>query len=323
MEQDIASAVFGVRGTRVVEVDTEPDGGMTVWLATDNQGVAACPDCAVVSTRVHEHVLTRPRDTPLWTPGRVVDAAMAVVWIKRRWRCENPDCRRGTFTESAPDIAPRARLIERVRERAAHLIGEMGTPVATAAAACGLSWHSAHQAFAGQADPVLEQPMAPVRVLGIDETRRGRPRYRYDPECGRYVLLADRWHTGFVDLSGDQGLLGQVEGRTSDDAAYWLHQAGPAWRRRVEVVVIDLCAIYASAVRRMLPHARLAVDAFHVVQLGTKMVGDVRRRMVRAKYGRRGRSGDVEYGVKNLLVRNLEHLTGERFEAIIAKLGGR
>jgi transposase len=42
------------------------------------------------------------------------------------------------------------------------------------------------------------------------------------------VLLADRWRTCFFDLSGDQGLLGQVEGRTADDAAYWLAQGSPA-----------------------------------------------------------------------------------------------
>jgi len=52
-----------------------------------------------------------------------------------------------------------------------------------------------------------------------------------------------------------------------------------------------MCSIYASAVRRMLPGARIAVDLFHVVHLAVKMTGDVRRRVVRGKYGRRGRSG--------------------------------
>jgi transposase len=90
--------------------------------------------------------------------------------------------------------------------------------------------------------------------------------------------------TQLPGISGEQGLLGQVEGRTAEDAAYWLYQAGPVWRGHVQVVVIDLCTIYAAAVRRMLPHAALAIDAFHVVQLATKMVGDVRRRVVREKY---------------------------------------
>jgi transposase len=135
------------------------------------------------------------------------------------------------------------------------------------------------------------------------------------------VLLADRWHTCFVDLSGDQGLLGQVEGRTVDDAAYWMWQAGPRWRDGVEIAVIDMCSIYASAVRRMPPGARLAVDLFHVVQLAVKMTGDVRRGAVREKYGRRGRSGDAEYGVKGLLVRNLEHLRPEQFAKVMDILG--
>ena len=62
------------------------------------------------------------------------------------------------------------------------------------------------------------------------------------------------------DLSGGQGLLGQVEGRTADDAAYWLARAAPAWRDAVQVLAIDMCSIYASAVRRMLPGAQIAVD---------------------------------------------------------------
>ena len=99
-----------------------------------------------------------------------------------------------------------------------------------------------------------------------------------------------------------------MEGRTADDAAYWLAQAAPAWRAAVRVVAIDMCSIYASAVRRMLPGAQIAVDLFHVVHLAVKMTRDVRRRVVRGKYGRRGRSGDPEYGIKHLLVRNLEHL---------------
>lgn len=151
-------------------------------------------------------------------------------------------------------------------------------------------------------------------------TAGGRPRWRIDADSGEYELLADRWHTCFFDLSGDQGLLGQVEGRTADDAAHWMWQAGPAWRDAVEVVAIDMCTIYASAVRRMLPRARLVVDLFHVVQLAVKMTGDARRRVVRRKYGRRGRSGDPEYGIKGLLTRNQENLRPEQFARVLDTL---
>jgi Transposase len=48
---------------------------------------------------------------------------------------------------------------------------------------------------------------------------------------------------------------------------------------------------------------------------------DARRRVVREKYGRRGRSGDAGYGVKGLLVRNLEHLRSAQFAKVTATLG--
>ena len=70
----------------------------------------------------------------------------------------------------------------------------------------------------------------------------------------------------------------------------------------------------------MLPAAQLVVDLFHVVQLAVKMTGDVRRRAVREKYGRRGRSGDAEYGLKSLLVRNLEHLSAAQFAKVVETL---
>jgi len=107
-------------------------------------------------------------------------------------------------------------------------------------------------------------------------------------------------------LSGGQGQLGQAEGRTADDAAYWLAQAPAAWRDAIEVLATGMCSIYASTIRRMLPAARL-VDLFHVVQLAVKVTGDVRRRAVREKYRRRGRSGDREYGVKGLLATYRRH----------------
>ncbi len=72
----------------------------------------------------------------------------------------------------------------------------------------------------------------------------------------------------------------------------------------------------------MFPHAQVAVDPFHVVQLAVKTMSDVRHRAIREKYGRRGRSGDPEYGIKHLLERNLENLSPEQFEEIINILDG-
>ena len=84
--------------------------------------------------------------------------------------------------------------------------------------------------------------------MGIDEHRRGRPRWRLDADSGEYILLADRWYTCFSGLSGGQGLLGQVEGRTADDAAHWLAQATLAWRDAIRAVAIDMCSALGAGV---------------------------------------------------------------------------
>ena len=240
----------------------------------------------MVSDRVHETVVTRRRD--FRRAGDVVN----LRWVKARRKCENQQCPRKTFTESVPALPPWCRITARLRGQAAREVTGRGITPAEAARHAGISWPVAHEAFAARPDALLEDSPVPVAHLGIDEHRRGRVRFAVDQQTGEYTLLADRWHTCFFDPDGGQGLLGQVQGRTADDAAYWLAGATPAWRDAVRVVCIDLCSIYASAVRRMLPRAILTADLFHVVQLAVKAVGDVRRRVVRARYGRRGRSGN-------------------------------
>jgi transposase len=92
-----------------------------------------------------------------------------------------------------------------------------------------VSWPTAHRAFIAHADGLLGEP-APVRVLGIDETRRGKPRWIRCRATGRWRRV-DPWDTGFVDLSGHQGVLGQQPGRTSTTVVDWLAQRSPGFRR--------------------------------------------------------------------------------------------
>jgi transposase len=86
----------------------------------------------------------------------------------------------------------------------------------------------------------------------------------------------DPWETGFVHITGDQALLGQVDGRTSAAVQAWLAARTEAFRAGVEVVVIDPHAGYAAAVRAALPQAAIAVDHFHLIMLANKAVTAVR-----------------------------------------------
>lgn len=293
--------LFGLTGVRVVEVDTEPDDSVTVYVQT--AVTVVCPGCATPAARIKERVTGRIRDVPYG--GRRV----RVVWWKQRWSCLNEDCPRGSFTESVTDLPTRSRVTPRLRRSCARSIGDSGRAVAEVAASHGVSWHTAHDAFTATVDPVLAGEPEPVTDLGIDEVRRGRPRLAADPDTGRTRQIADRWHTGFTDLSGPQGLLGQVEGRRTADVTTWLEQRDPAWLAGIRTVSIDMCPAFRAAVREALPHALLCVDPFHLVQLANRMITTVRWRIVRNKYGRRGRKTDPEYGIKRLLTRNREDLS--------------
>ena len=71
-----------------------------------------------------------------------------------------------------------------------------GCTVAQSARDHGLSWPTVAAAFAVVAAVVLPDEPPLTGLLGIDETRRGRARYRTDPDTGQRVCTAQRWHTG-------------------------------------------------------------------------------------------------------------------------------
>ncbi|MFF1681544.1 transposase [Streptomyces sp. NPDC058256] len=130
----------------------------------------------------------------------------------------------------------------------------------------------------------------------------------------------DRWHVGFVDLSGKQGLLGQVEGRTAQAVIDWLADREQAWRDAVQYVAIDMCTIFKPAIRRVLPQAPLVVDHFHLVQPANQTLTEVRRRVTVTHRGRRGRKGNREWELRNRLTRPAARMRGEHVDALLDEL---
>ena len=191
----MASALLGLDGVRVTAVEDDGRGGLRVYAAS-TAVLAACPGCGTPSGAVKEWVTARPKDAAFG--GRPV----SLVLVKRRLYCTVSSCWAGSFTEPCRAVPSRCRVTARLRGQAAALVADGGRTVAQAARECGLSWPVVHEAFAARADPLLAQPPSLVAHLGVDEHRRGRPRWRIDEDSGEYVLLADRWHTCFFDLSG-------------------------------------------------------------------------------------------------------------------------
>lgn len=160
--------LFGLRGVRVARVESTVD-GRVVHVVTADVAAARCPGCGTEARSVKEWTTTRPKDIPYG------EEPLVVVWHKRRWRCTVSSCERSSFTEAIGEIPARARTTGRLR-RAIGAAVQNGRSVTAAGGWYGVSWHTAQRATTGWAQQRLAE-VAPTGLLGIDETRFGRPRW--------------------------------------------------------------------------------------------------------------------------------------------------
>jgi transposase len=123
-------------------------------------------------------------------------------------------------------------------------------------------------------------------------------------------------------LAGDQGLLGQHEGRSGAAVVTWLNERTPQFRDSVTCVVIDPAAAYASAIRTpgLLPNATLVVDHFHLVKLGNDALTRVRRRVTWELHDRRGRKTDPQWANRRRLLTARERLSDKSFATMWNKI---
>ena len=308
-----SSLLLGLTDIDVDLVGVGTDGTREVRVLTAPQWVGRCPLCRVVSTRSKGWVVTRPKDV------KVGPDFPNLLWCKQKWLCRNTSCERKQFTESVPQIPPRARFTVRAKTEMATAVLDGWRSVAEVSVAYGTTWNTCHRAVVAMADPVLAQELTPIRVLGIDETRRGKAKWETDPDTGVRTWV-DRFDTGLVDITGDQGLLAQVNGRDAATVVDWIGAQSAEFRAAITHVAIDMSASYAKAVRQALPHARVVVDHFHVVKLANQMIDDVRRRTTQTLRGRRGRTCDPEWTSRRRLLRGVERLTDEQQRKLFHKL---
>jgi transposase len=305
--------LFGLPGVAVQRVERVRDDDTLVRLVhvvTTASSAAGCPQCGVVSTSVKQHRTTRPRDLPYG------EEPLAVRWRKRQYRCREAECPRKAFTESITEIPARARLTGRLCRQLAGQVAS-GRSVSAVAVQYQVSWPVTRRHYARHADALLTEPSPPV-VLGIDETRRGKPKWVQD-DSGAWQRT-ERFETNFTDLSGDGRLLGQVAGRTGKAVTGWLDDRGQDWKNQVAFVAIDPCAVYRSAITRSLPHAVIVVDHFHLVRLASQAVTRVRQRVTRQATGRRGTTRDPAWANRRRLLRGKERLTSQAYNKMWAEI---
>jgi transposase len=304
---DPTTLLFGLDRFRVVDVMRVEDGTVQVVVETVT-AEADCPDCGQLSGLVKDRPLVRIKDLP------VAGQQVMLWWRKRRLVCVQPACPRGSFTQVTSQIPARSRLTTRLRTRLAQAIAASNRAVSDVAGEHGVSWRTAHRALISAAASWLPAPR-PTAVLGIDETRTRSVRWVLEP-CG--WRRSDPWMTSFVDAdpTGPGVLLGLAPGRSGGCVRTWLAEQSPQFRAGITTVVIDPSAPYAAGIRAALPHARIAVDHWHLVRLANQMLTEVRQRVTRDLHGRRGLRGDPIWAHRQLLLTAGDRLSRRQLERL-------
>ena len=296
----------------VLEVADEPVGGSRRLVLTveSDADLVGCPACGVLAVG-HGRREHRAADAPCF------GVSTTVIWRKRVWRCPDPDCPIGTFSEVHDLIAARSALTSRAVTWATDALAHDDTTVSALARHLGVDWHTLWNAVQVEATTRTARPerLTGVRTLGVDEhiwrpSRRG----------------TDRAVTAMVDLTRDQHgrlrarLLDVVQGRSGTVYAGWLAAQGEEFTADIEHAALDPFRGYANAIRDELPDAVAVLDAFHVVRLGTAVVDEVRRRVQQTTLHRRGHRDDPLYKIRGLLRHGAEHLTDKQRARLAAGL---
>lgn len=300
--------LLGLDGVHVEAVERSAD-LVLVTVATPWQ-LMGCPGCGVVA-RSRGRQLRILRDVPHGQVG------VRLGWRQRRWRCLDPGCPVGTFTEQVPSlVAARGSITERAVGWAIGQLRREHATVAGLARQLGTSWKSLWRAIKPRLELLAadESRFAGVLSLGVDEHIWHHVDRR---KQGPKEL------TGMVDLTRDASgkvrarLLDLVPGRSGRVYADWLQARGERFRDTVQVAALDPFAGYKRAIDDELEDATVVLDAFHVVALGTKCVDEVRRRVQQQTTGHRGRKGDPLFGIQTILRAGADKLSDRQVERLL------
>jgi transposase len=304
-----ADALFDVPGMHVLDIGRDEDGRLVLRVETD-QAAMGCASCGVVAIG-HGRREHRVHDAPCFgTPT-------TVVWCKRVWRCPDPHCPVGTFSETHDLVGPRAKLTTRAIGWAVDALTHDDTTVSALARHLGVDWHTLWDAVEAQATTRVDDQgrLAGVRTLGVDEHVWRPSRHG-----------ADRAVTAMVDLTRDQHgclrarLLDVVPGRSGTAYATWLAAQPQTFTAGVKHAALDPFRGYANAIRDELPDSVAVLDAFHVVRLGTQVLDEVRRRVQQEQLGHRGHKDDPLYKIRGLLRHGVERLSPRQVDRLDAGL---
>jgi len=239
--------LLALQGVRVIDVLFGAD-GVSVRVALRRRR-AACSGCGQVCGRVHDRALRR------WRHLDLAGNRCFVEYELRRVRC--PDC--GVRVEAIPWARASARHTRDFEDLVAFMAQQMAkTPITRL---LRIGWDTVGQIVARVvADRLDDERLAGLVMIGVDEIsyRRGQ----------RYLTQVCDHQTGAIVWA--------KPGRNAQTLQDFFAELGDR-KSSIRAVSIDMNGGYEKAIRRSVPDAEVCFDPFHVCQLASRAVDDVRR----------------------------------------------
>lgn len=214
-----------------------------------------CPECNTLSEKINDRSYQPIRDLPILTKK------VFLLIDKRRFKCDNPDCKRKTFTERLESVKAR---FKRTKRYDWYLYNRgRKTPFASVYTEEGIHPLTFFRVWHREAEEYLKaiKHPKPYRYLGMDEfaTKKGQ-----------------NYNTVITDVV-DRVVLDVIEGRKAENAKAYL-EAVPSDQFPIGMV-IDMWDPYKKAIKDTSPQTMIVIDKFHVIRKVNEALDKIRIRL--------------------------------------------
>ncbi len=243
--------ILGLPEYRVVELEREEDGRLTITIERRGMRRYVCSGCGRRTGRVRDAKVRTWDDLP-WA-----ERPVTLRYALRRLWCRH--C--GIRTERVGFADRHARLTRRFRQRIGLDCQSM--PTSHAAVRHVVSWGTARRAERAFLDAWdRTRPKHRPRHLGVDEIQRGKGQQFW-------TVLSDLVRGEVIGLQKD---------RSEDSLRALLNDRLDARQRAaVEAVCMDMHRPYLNVVIEVLARAEAVFDKFHVLQHASGALDEMRR----------------------------------------------
>lgn len=248
----IPQGILCLRGQVVKSVELEAPGVVRVQCKRDRR-IAPVDARTGHRGRANRWLRRTVWDVPLFGHRVALDIEYLEIAVGARDR----------RVEQLDFVGVGSRYTKRLEELVSALCRHL--PISAVSRWSGLSWTTVKdmdRRHLQDSLPVLSpRDVSGVRYLGVDEVARAKGQ--------DYITLV-------YDLDSGS-LLWVGEGNNTESLGVFLSQLSQETADGIQAVAMDMGLAYQAAVRQHLPSAIIVFDRFHVMQLYSKVIRDVRR----------------------------------------------